>query len=262
MRGGSVTAVQEAGPIDRTPVLAVGLLVVAGLGWWWSVNSAGSMTGRPSLGMGDMGSRAATMSLGGFFLAWVAMMGAMMFPAVLPAVRLFDRAAARDQAVATPIFVAGYFSVWSAVGVPVYFAWRALAGPLVRGDRWAAYLAAGVFAAAATYQISPLKLACLRHCRSPLSFFMRQRYNLKKPSGAVRAGIAHGLICLGCCWAEMAILIALGTMNIGWMLAVAALIYVEKATRLGRQASVAAAIFMLVFGAALLVHPHLLVHLT
>ena len=219
------------------------------------------MTGRLALGTGGMGPMTATMSLGGFFLAWVAMMAAMMFPAVVPAVRLFDRAAARDQAAATPIFVAGYVAVWSAVGVPVYFAWAALAGPLSRGDRWAAYLAAGIFVAAAAYQISALKLACLRHCRSPLSFFMRQRYNLKRPSGALRAGMAHGAICLGCCWAEMAVLVAAGTMNIGWMLAIAALIFVEKTTRLGRQASVAAAVVMAGFAAALFVHPHLLVHL-
>lgn len=256
-----MTTTPQATLIGRTQVLVAGLLGLAGLGWWWTVASTGSMTGRASLGMGSIGSMAVTTSLGGFFLAWVAMMAAMMLPAVLPAVRLFDRAAARDQAAATPIFVAGYLAVWSVVGVPVYCAWTALTGPLARGERWAAYLAGGIFAAAAAYQISPLKLACLRHCRSPLSFFMRQRSNLKRPSGALRAGMAHGTICLGCCWAEMAVLITVGTMNIGWMLAIAALIFIEKATRLGRQASVAAAVVMAGFAAALLVHPHLLVHL-
>jgi predicted metal-binding membrane protein len=143
----------------------------------------------------------------------------------------------------------------------VYFAWRALTSPLVRGDHWAAYLAAGVFAAAAVYQVSPFKYACLRRCRSPLSFFLRQRYNLKKPSGAVRAGVTHGVICLSCCWAEMAVLVALGTMNIGWMLAVAALIFVEKVTPLGWHASTAAAAVMTGFAGALVIHPHLLVHI-
>jgi predicted metal-binding membrane protein len=220
------------------------------------------MIGRSSLGMDGMRSMAATMSLGGFFLAWVAMMAAMMFPAIVPAVRLFDRAAVRGQTVATPIFVAGYLAVWSSVGVPVYFAGRALTGPLVRGDHWAAYLAGGILVAAAVYQVSPLKYACLRHCRSPLSFFLRQRYNLKKPSGAVRAGVTHGAICLGCCWAEMAVLVAVGTMNIGWMLAVAALIFVEKATPLSRYASTAAAVVMTGLAAALFIHPHVLVHIT
>jgi predicted metal-binding membrane protein len=220
------------------------------------------MTGRSSFGTDGMASMAATMSLGGFFLAWVAMMSAMMFPAIVPAVRLFDRAAVRGQTVATPIFVAGYLAVWSSVGVPVYFAWRALTNPLVRGDHWAAYLAGGTFAAAAVYQVSPLKYACLRHCRSPLSFFLRQRYNLKKPSGAVRAGVTHGVICLGCCWAEMAVLVALGIMNVGWMLAVAALIFVEKATPLGRYASIGAAVVMTGFACALVIHPHVLVHIT
>lgn len=242
--------------------MAGGLLVGAALGWWWSAHSFGSMTGRSSLGMDGMGSTAATMSLAGFFLAWVAMMAAMMFPAIIPAVRLFDRAALRGQAVATPIFVAGYLAVWSSVGVPVYFAWRALAGPLARSDHWVAYLASGIFAAAAVYQVSPLKYACLRHCRSPLSFFLRQRYNLKKPSGAIKAGVTHGAICLGCCWAEMAVLVALGTMNIGWMLAVAALIFVEKATPLGRHASTAAAVVMAGLAATLVIHPHVLAYIT
>jgi predicted metal-binding membrane protein len=209
-----------------------------------------------------MDSMAATMSFGVFFVAWVAMMAAMMFPAIVPAVRLFDRAAARGQAVATPIFVGGYLAVWAAVGIPVYFAWRALAGPLASGDRWAAYLAGGVFAAAAVYQVSPAKYACLRHCRNPLSFFLRQRNNLKKPSGAFKAGLAHGSICVGCCWAEMAILVALGTMNIGWMLAVAALIFVEKATPASLHTTKAAAVVMVGFALALAIHPHLLVHLT
>jgi predicted metal-binding membrane protein len=257
-----MTALRVVRSTDRTLLAAVALLALAGVGWWWSVANSGSMMGRSSPSMGDMGSMTDTVSVGAFFLAWVAMMAAMMFPAVIPAVRLFDRAAARGQAVATPIFVTGYLAVWALIGVPVYFAWRSLADPLARGDHWAAYLAGGVFAAAALYEVSPAKRACLRHCRSPLSFFLRQRYNLKTPSGAVRAGLAHGSICVGCCWAEMAILVALGTMNIGWMLAVAALIFVEKAAPAIRYTASVAAVVMAGFAVALIIHPHLLVHLT
>lgn len=261
-----MTATATTRSSDRTPVLVGGLLAVAGLGWWWSVESVGSMTPRPSMGPGtSMGrgtSMAVTMSLGSFFVAWMAMMAAMMLPAIVPAVRLFDRAAARDQAVATPIFVGGYVIVWSAVGVPVYFAWRALADPIGRGDRWAGYLAGAIFAAAAVYQVSPLKSACLRHCRTPLSFFLRQKSNLKTPLGAARAGIGHGVICVGCCWAAMAVLIALGTMNLAWMLAVAVLISAEKVAPHGRLVSSAAALAMAALGVALLIHPHLLVRIT
>ena len=265
-----MTAVQQVRARDRTPVVGAGLLALATLGWWWSVHSS-SMTVRATDGMNatkgigagsGMSAASMSMSYAGFMVAWVAMMAAMMFPAVLPAVRMFDRAAERGQAVATPVFVAGYVAVWAAVGVPVYFAWRALSRPLANGDHWAAYLAGGVFVTAALYQASPLKLACLRHCRSPLSFFLRQRYNLKQPSGAVRAGISHGAICLGCCWAEMAILVALGTMNVGWMLAVAALIFVEKATPVGRQASIVAAVAMAGFAVVLFAQPHVLVHIS
>lgn len=255
-----MTATATTRSNDRTPVLAGGLLAVAALGWWWSVEIAGSMTGGPS--MGSDTSMAVTLSLGSFCVAWMAMMAAMMVPAIVPAVRLFDRAAARNQAAATPIFIGGYLIVWSAVGLPAYFAWRALAEPISRGDRWAGYLAGAVFTAAAVYQVSRLKSACLRHCRTPLSFFLRQKSNLKTPLGAARAGIGHGVTCLGCCWAGMAVLIALGTMNIAWMLAVAVLILVEKVTPSGRLVSAAAALAMAAFGAALLIQPHLLVHIT
>lgn len=257
-----MTALRMVRSSDRTLFAAAALLGLAGLGWWWSVASSGSMVGRSSPSMGNMGSMTVTMSLGAFFLAWVAMMAAMMFPAIIPAVRLFDRAAARGQAVATPVFVLGYLVIWALIGVPVYFAWRSLADPLAQGDQWAAYLAGGAFAAAALYEVSPAKRACLRHCRSPLSFFLRQRYNLKRPSGAVKAGMAHGSICVGCCWAEMAILVALGTMNIAWMLIVAAFIFVEKAAPAIRYTASAAAVVMAAFAVALFIHPHLLVHLT
>ena len=143
---------QQVESRDRTPLLAGGLLGLAGLGWWWTIQSSASMAGAGSMGMDHMGSMTTTLTLAGFFLAWVAMMAAMMFPAILPAVRLFERAAARKQAVATPIFVAGYLLVWSVVGLPVYFAWKALSDPLARGDHWAAHLVASVFAAAAKYR--------------------------------------------------------------------------------------------------------------
>lgn len=250
---------------DPSVAVAAGLLAVAAVGWWWSVHSSGSMTmhHKSGMGMDSMGGLSSvSMTFGGFMVAWVAMMAAMMYPAIRPAVKLFGRASSAGRAVATPVFVAGYTLVWVAVGLPVYFAWRALAGPLGDGDRWVAYLAGGTFLAAALYQASPLKLACLRHCRSPLSFFLRQRYDLKRPTGAVRAGISHGAICLACCWAEMAVLVVLGTMNIGWMLAVAALIFVEKTSRFGLQAAYVASVVLTGFGLALIVHPHLLVHIT
>ncbi len=249
--------VQRALRAHRDVWLPAGLLVVAALGWWWSAH----MAHRMSQGMA-MGGRAMSMSAAGFLVGWVAMMGAMMLPAIIPAVRLYGRAAGRGQAAPTPFFVAGYLLVWSALGLPAYFAWRALAGPVGDGVPWAARLAGATFVVAALYQVSPLKTACLRHCRSPLSFFLRQGANLRRPIGAVRAGAGHGLVCLGCCWALMGILVALGTMQLGWMLVLAALIFAEKVTPAGERTSVLAALGFLAVGGTLLVHPHLATYLT
>src|SRR5919109_1092645 len=107
----------------------------------------------------------------------------------------------------------------SAAGV-AFEAARALTG----ATRW---LTVGAVAAAAAYQLSPLKEACLHRCRSPLGSLLRRR--------AVAAGLEHGLFCLGCCWALMLALIALGVGSMFWMAAVAAAIFLEKATVLGTR---------------------------
>ena len=243
------------------------LIALAAVGWVWSVHQSGSMTMSGSTSGSMSGSMTAPMTMvstafAPFILAWVAMMAAMMFPAVQPAVRMFGLASGRGQAVATPFFVSGYIAVWTLAGVPAYVAWKSLMGPLSDGRAWTGYLAGGVLTACALYQVSPLKQACLKHGRSPLSFFMRQRYNLKRPDGAVRAGALHGCVCLGCCWAEMAVLVAMGTMSLAWMVGLAVLIFAEKASPLARRASAVSALAMAGLAAVLFANPHLIVHIT
>jgi predicted metal-binding membrane protein len=227
------------------------LLFGAGVGWWWSARMAGNEM---------MASDA--MSFAAFLLAWTAMMVAMMFPAVIPVVRLYARASAQGRAAPLPYFVAGYLVVWSAVGVPAYFAWRELMMPLEDGQTSAGVLAGVVLIGAALWQLTPLKRVCLRHCRSPLSFFFRFGRQTERPIGAVRMGLAHGGFCLGCCWALMAVLVALGTMNIAWMLAFALLIFAEKNWRWGERLAVGTAVAFLGFGITLLVDPSIMATLT
>ena len=248
---------------DRTAIVSAALIALAAIGWVWSVHESGSMTMSGSMhdSMSGPMSMVST-AFAPFILAWVAMMAAMMFPAVRPAVRMFAMASGRGQAVATPFFVSGYIAVWTLAGVPAYVAWKSLMGPLSDGRAWTGYLAGGVLAACALYQVSPLKQACLRHCRSPLSFFMRQRYNLKRPDGAVRAGALHGCVCLGCCWAEMAVLVAMGTMSLAWMVGLAVLIFAEKASPFARRASAVSALAMAGLAAVLFANPHFIVHIT
>jgi predicted metal-binding membrane protein len=249
---GAGSAIQGKRMLAGDGLMTAGLLGLASLGWWWSAR----MTHEMAMGSGMSTSKVqASMAFVAFVAAWVAMMGAMMFPAIVPVVLIFRRAAARGQVAPTPIFVAGYLFVWSAIGVPVYFAWRALQGPVAGGAPWAARLAGGAFLFAAAYQVSPLKSVCLRHCRNPMSFFLRQHRNLRRPLGAVSAGVSHGLVCLGCCWALMAILVTLGTMQMAWMLAVAALIFFEKVTFAGERVAQLVAVPFSVLGVGLLIHP-------
>lgn len=138
------------------------------------------------------------------------------------------RAARRGTVAPVPAFVSGYLVVWSAAGVPGWMAWRSLEAPLAAEASWALRLAAGTLVVAGLYQLTPLKAACLRHCRSPMGFFLQLRGDLAKTAVAVRAGAAHGSACLGCCWALMAVLVAVGTMHLGWMAGLAAVIFVEK----------------------------------
>lgn len=238
---------------------AYGLLVIAAVGWWWSVHSAGSMTSTMS---DDMHASAAAMSLVAFLVAWVSMMAAMMLPAILPVVRLYARAAARGTTAPVAVFVAGYGAVWSAIGLPAYLAWRALDRPLADATATGGRIAGAVLIGAAVYQLSPLKSVCLRHCRSPLSFFMRHGNHLDRPSGAIVAGARHGLFCLGCCWMLMAVLVAFGTMQLWWMAALATLILLEKTAPFGERVAVAASVGFAMLGALLLVHPATISHLT
>ncbi|GAC1305249.1 MAG: hypothetical protein NVSMB16_00710 [Acidimicrobiales bacterium] len=195
------------------------------------------------------------MSVGAFLVAWVAMMAAMMLPAILPVVRLYARAAARGTVAPVAVFVGGYGAVWAAIGIPAYLAWRALNGPLSDGTTTAGRIGGALLIAAALYQVSPLKTVCLRHCRSPLSFFMQHGKHLGRASGAVLAGARHGLFCLGCCWMLMAVLVAVGTMQLWWMAGLAALIMFEKAAPIGEGVAVVAAAGFAVLGTVLLVSP-------
>lgn len=201
------------------------------------------------------------MSFVAFLVAWVAMMAAMMLPAVVPVVRIYARAAANGRAAPVAIFVGGYIALWAVVGIPAYFAWSRLNEPMMQGSPWAGRVAGAVAVAAGLYQLTPLKTVCLRHCRSPLSFFMRHGRHLDRPTGAFVAGVRHGLFCIGCCWMLMALLVAFGAMQLALMVVFAVLILAEKIAPFGEQLARVAGAALFALGVALLVHPALVTHL-
>jgi predicted metal-binding membrane protein len=170
--------------------------------------------------------------LGGgvFIVTWVVMMVAMMFPAVAPMVLTHARIVRSrgGGTMPTVAFVLGYLVVWTGAGlVPlgiIQILGSSFAAPV---DVWLPRLSGAVVVLAGVYQLTPLKNACLRACRSPLSFILTHDFG-GGSSAAARAGISHGLYCLGCCWALMAVLAVLGLMNLAWMAVFAVVFFLEK----------------------------------
>jgi predicted metal-binding membrane protein len=166
-------------------------------------------------------------------LMWFVMMVAMMLPPVLPWLLVLgtltaDRGARGASYAAVGAFAFGYFAVWLAYSVAgaalqLFLQQQALMGMDLRIGRT---VGAVVLVAAGIYQVTPLKGSCLRHCRNPLSYFLSEWRD--GPTGAVGMGLRHGLFCVTCCWALMAIGFALGLMNLLWMAVLTAMLCVEK----------------------------------
>jgi predicted metal-binding membrane protein len=198
----------------------------------------------------DVSGWAASLPL--FVTMWVVMMVAMMFPAVSPVVLLFDRwRRGRQRSVATTIaFVAGYLIIWSVAGVFAFAAIVAL-DLQIDSSTTAVRVGGAVLVVAGIYQLTPLKSVCLTQCRSPLSLIMEHAQLLGEGvRGPLQVGIKHGGWCIGCCWALMAVLIALGVMHLGWMAAVATVILAEKILPGGSTTSRVIGGVLLVAGAA------------
>jgi predicted metal-binding membrane protein len=206
--------------------LVVLLFALAGLAWWVTADRMAGMDAGPGTDLG---------TLGWFLSVWVVMMAAMMFPSVSPTVALYSRMT-RERNFSRPLlFVTGYLLVWGAAGV-VGFGLFALGDSLLGGDlAWdvaGQWLVGGILIVAAIYEVTPLKEVCLAKCRSPLGFLIGAWRD--GPAGAVQMGVRHAAWCVGCCWALMAALFALGVMSLGWMAFVAALIALEKTLPWGR----------------------------
>jgi predicted metal-binding membrane protein len=233
------------------PALLLGL---AGLGWWWSLVGAAGM--RSDAMPMDTES---TISLAAFLIAWVAMMAAMMLPAVLPVVGRYARAAA-GNAVPAVVFVTGYLAVWTVVGIPAFVA-STLLNPVMHSCPWVGRVAGAVALVAGLHQLSSFKAMCLRHCRWPMSLAGGSGEDPTSASGAFVAGGRYGVYCLGSCWMLMLLLIAFGTMQLAWMLALAVVIWLEKVAPFGDQLRRLTAAMLVVLGVVLLVHPAFVTHL-
>ena len=189
-------------------------------------------------------------SVGVFVGLWLGMSAAMMLPSAAPTISLFALAQEdreRNATLSTAVFVVGYLLAWAAVGLAAYALARALGSASPLDAMWSRRLEAGAFGVAGLYELTALKSACLRHCRSPLSFLVR-----KRRTSALWLGVEHGAVCVGCCAGLMLVLVALGAMNVIWMAVVAGLIVLQKVLPHGDRASVPLGIAFLAVAMGLL----------
>jgi predicted metal-binding membrane protein len=239
------------GPVLTATRVRLGLVallfVLAGLAWWVTVDRMDGMDAGPGTDLG---------ALGWFVGVWVVMMAAMMFPSVAPTVALYSQMTKRREPFGPLAFAAGYLLTWAGVGLVAYGVFvlgRELLGDQLAWDSAGRWLAAGTVGLAAVYELTPLKDACLGRCRGPLGFLLGNwRDGL---GGAVEMGAKHGAWCVGCCWALMAALFALGVMSIAWMAFVAAIIALEKVLPWGRVATYGTAAVLLALAILLVASP-------
>jgi len=246
----------------RSTLLTVAPLLALGvIGWYLTVGQARDMRGMVT-GLGQVGRAMPNdMAAPAFLAMWVWMMVAMMAPAIGPVV-LAHRKVVESRGggvLPTVAFVGGYLASWAMVGIvplAAFLLFRNL--PMSATDSpWLRVLAGLVLVLAGAYQFTPFKDLCLRACRSPLGFVMTHDFG-SGAGGAFRAGASHGVYCVGCCWALMAVLVVVGLMNLVWMIALAVVFVAEKNWRHGVVLSRAAGIGVAVLGIGAAVTPWLL----
>ena len=247
---------------DRLVVLA-GLGGVTVLAWLYLILlAAGMVDGPGAMGEAMANARPIPWTAGDFALMvmmWSVMMVGMMLPGATPMILLFaminrKKREAGYPFVSTGAFALGYAGAWTAFSLfATILQWAlhsaALLSPMLVST--SAVLAGALFIAAGAYQLTPLKHACLKNCRSPVHFIMTRWRS--GAGGALRMGLEHGAYCVGCCWFLMGLLFVLGVMNLLWVAALTILVLVEKAAPHGEWTARISGVAMLAAGLYLLI---------
>jgi predicted metal-binding membrane protein len=193
-----------------------------------------------------------------FLLAWQVHLAAMMLPSSLPMIALFSQASASQRAPtrARLAFLGGYAAVWTGFGAIAFLGDVAL-HRLVHGWTWLGQrpwlITGSVLIIAGAFQFTEVKDRCLQQCRHPGAFLLR--HYERGAAGAFRMGRRHGSFCLGCCWALMLLMFAVGVANLVWMAPLALVMFVEKTSRRGADVTTAVGLSLLAVGGLVLVHP-------
>jgi predicted metal-binding membrane protein len=254
-------------------VLIIALLLITALAWLWLAHLSAQMSALPMADMAgmDMSSMPGmamapvlepwTLAHGAFMFAmWAVMMVGMMTPSVAPMVLLYQRIAQQANAAGHGFapagwFLGGYLVAWAVFAAVATLAqWSlesvALLSPMMKSASYS--FGGAVLLMAGIWQWLPLKDACLSRCRAPLSFVQQHGGFQERASGSLRLGFLHGMYCIGCCWALMALLFVGGVMNLMWIAALMILVLLEKVlpgarwfTRLAGGAAICAGLWLI-----------------
>jgi len=236
---------------DRT-ITALGLAAIAALAWLYTIKIAsGGMAGAASQMTMPQDHPWSGADFLLMFVMWMVMMVAMMLPSASPMILMFTNANRRrhetdDPYLHTSLFASAYLVVWAGFAAIATLAnWALHRGGLMTSMMGSALplWGAAILLAAGLYQLTPLKLACLNKCRSPLAFIMSEWREGRL--GAFVMGLRHGGYCLLCCWALMAVLFVLGVMHLAWIALLAAFVLVEKLASSGPWLSRASGLLLL-----------------
>ena len=244
-------------------IVSLGLVTLIALSWYYLVAMSSAMqsmarqSSMAAMGMPEMGSWGIRQAFA-LFIMWAVMMVGMMLPSAAPMILLvlgvYRRRGDRGARVHAAVFVAGYLLAWStfsagAAALQALLHRAALLTPNMAVG--SAIFGAALLLVAGVYQWLPLKNSCLTLCRSPLDFLTR--HWREGSIGALRMGLHHGLFCVGCCWALMALLFLAGVMNLLWVAAIAVFVLAEKLAPQSLRLSRIAGAALLIWGAYVLI---------
>jgi predicted metal-binding membrane protein len=244
----------------RWIVASVGLVTVAAWLTLWLADgsSYGFLHDHDAIRGASHGGLGGSLAMPLFVAGWTVMTLAMMLPTSLPILHMFHAIVRPrpDRWLLVGLVVAGYVATWVLLGVAVYFARVVLGlglGALPERAEQARLGGPLLLLLAGAFQFTSLKDRCLDRCRSPLGFVLRHWRERRPRRQAFRLGVDNGLFCVGCCWALMLLMFAVGSGSLGWMLVLAAVMAVEKNLSWGRRISVPVGLTLILWGAVLLV---------
>ena len=237
------------------PVL-LGLVTLAWLTLWiWEQSPYGRYLNHAELGSIGLNSDALSLlnQTGMYIAGWVLMTIAMMLPTTVPLLQIFRRLSGQraDANTLLGLVITGYLTVWFGFGIVAHLFDYGLhefyeRGAWLQANPWV--FGAGPLLLAGVFQFSRLKYSCLDKCRSPLSFVMQYWRGMRDQWHSFLLGVHHGIFCIGCCWALMLLMFAVGMGSIGWMLALACVMAIEKNMPWGRSISAPLGIGLLAWG--------------